>query len=89
MAVLTVGWVLTLIHICTSEKVNSAFKRIPPVATSVGEDAGSLTCHYRHHTLLLVGVWSPGPLAVAVEGSFGVDALTVSTQRFVVAFVHI
>lgn len=46
-------------------------------------------CNCHHHTLLLVVVWGPGSVTVAVEGAFGVDALTVSTQRFIVAFVHI
>ncbi len=56
---------------------------------SLGEDTILLTCYCCHHTLFLAGVWSPGPVTVAVEGPFVVDALTISTQRLVVAFVHI
>lgn len=48
-----------------------------------------LTCYCCHLTPLLVNVWSPGTVTVAVEGAFGVDALTVSTHRLIVAFVHI
>lgn len=53
------------------------------------EETHLCTCYCCHHTLLLVGVWSPGPVTVAVEGSFSVDALTISTKRLIVAFVHI
>lgn len=49
----------------------------------------SPTCYHCHHALLLVGVWGPGPVAVAVEGPFGVDALPVGAQGLFVAFVHI
>lgn len=56
---------------------------------SLGEDTVLLTRYCGHHTLLLGGVCSPGPVTVAVEGPFRVDALTISTQRLLVAFVHI
>lgn len=66
---------------------------IPPAlrfnAVSAVRNINSLTCYCRHHTLLLVGVWSPGPVTGAVEGPFGVDALTIGAQRLIVAFIHI
>lgn len=53
------------------------------------EDTHSCTCDCCHHTLLLVDVRSPGPVTIAVEGSFGVDALTIITKRLIVAFIYI
>ena len=72
-----------------NQQINSEFKSILPVGWQIGEETSLLTCYCRHHTLLLVGIWSPGPLTIAVEGPFGVDALTMSAQRLVVAFIHI
>lgn len=100
LAVLTVGWVLTLVHICREDK--GSFKTLglsrppSPLTPSHNTPPGppiwyqlSLTCYRDHHTLLLVVVRSPGVVAVAVEGAFRVDAVAVGAQRLVVAFVHI
>lgn len=46
-------------------------------------------CYYCHHTILLAGVRSPWSVTVAVESPFGVETLTIGTNRLVVAFIHI
>ena len=89
VAVLTVGRVLALIHICGT----TGFTRISRYfSLSSYMDAlrtHLLTCYCCHLTPLLVNVWSPGTVTVAVEGAFSVDALTVSTHGLIVALVHI
>lgn len=55
----------------------------------MGEVYSLLTCHCCHHTHLPVGAQNKGMFTVTVEGALSVNALTISTQRLLVAFVHI
>lgn len=87
LAVFTVGRVLALVHVCREDRGSvrtSGLSPLPPLTVWL-----SLTCYRDCHTLLLVVIWSPGVVAVAVEGAFGVDAVAVGAQGLVVAFVHI
>lgn len=84
MAVLAVGRVLALVHVCGAAELQSRGTEGHVLGQLV-----SLTCHCRQHTLLLVAVGDPRLVTVAKEGSFGVDAMAVGAQRLVVAFVHI
>lgn len=90
-AVLTVGWVLTLVYICgthwfthSSGPLQSLDKHSIRCRREL-----RLTCYHCHYTVLLVGVWSPGMVTVAVEGPISVDALTISAHGLVVTFVDI
>lgn len=46
-------------------------------------------CCCFNDTFLLVGVRSPGQVAVAVERAVSVNAVAVGTERLIVAFIHI
>ena len=89
VAVLTVGRVLTLIYICRTTGFTHTSGRFASSGYMDALGTHLLTCYCCHLTPLLVNVRSPGTVTVAVEGAFGVDALTVSTHRLIVAFVHI
>ena len=76
-------------HLC-EQRHELSVRHNPTSSSAKWEKISSgLTCYYCHHTLPLVGIWSPGTLTVAVEGALGVDAVAVGAQRLVVAFVHI
>lgn len=89
VAILTVVWVLTLIHICTAKRFIPDKSSGSWIHTFRFHDDSLLTGHCRYHTLLFVGVRSPRLVTLAEEGAFGVDALAVGAQRLIVAFVHI